>query len=562
MNSPMPPSKTASFFAERTDMDRVHRRVVRSGAAAAWSVAALLIVLGFSSGDEELFLEAVAASLAGGLMTAQILIGKENGGLALLGSGIVIMVMYTALPDPGSVLPAALALIVVSSLGMLFVERSPLGVGAAMGLILLVVPVSWDLPATEGIKLGAVMAGGFAVTASVLLTVRNATASLDLRFRMLFERSPTALLEEDWSESVAYVRYEYSGPEERLLQFLLAYPEVVRRAVGKARIVRGNQAAVDLLEASDLEGLLGPRDPSKVDERNLEAFAGALVALCHGHGYYEHEFRTETYRGRRVVLHARCVDDSMGEEPNTVLVALADVTHVKAREEALAELIKAKDAFIASISHELRTPLTAVVGLTSELVAAEMGPEEQAEVMRLVNRQAEEMSYIVEDLLVATKAEMGTVPVDLEVTDLRAELAAVLEGVEVKGVEPPSRLPLVVADSKRVRQILRNLLTNLDRYGGEGRRILGGEVGDRAWVEVRDDGPGVPPEDAHRIFQPYTTAHTGVTGSVGLGLSVAKQLAVAMDGSLRYYRDGEETVFRLELPQAPAPERLGAETGE
>lgn len=73
---------------------------------------------------------------------------------------------------------------------------------------------------------------------------------------------------------------------------------------------------------------------------------------------------------------------------------------------------------------------------------------------------------------------------------------------------------------------------------------------DRVWLEVRDNGDGVAPEMAEQIFDSYATAHEGVSGSVGLGLSVARQLASMMGGSLIYRRDNAETVFRLELPSA------------
>jgi signal transduction histidine kinase len=116
--------------------------------------------------------------------------------------------------------------------------------------------------------------------------------------------------------------------------------------------------------------------------------------------------------------------------------------------------------------------------------------------------------------------------------------------------EIPETVPTVIADASRVRQILRNLLTNAQRYGGPNRRIAGGALFDRIWLEVRDDGEGVPPGDAEKIFEPYGTAGTGVKDSVGLGLSVARQLAELMGGSLTYHRDLDETVFRLELPTA------------
>jgi signal transduction histidine kinase len=328
---------------------------------------------------------------------------------------------------------------------------------------------------------------------------------------------------------------------------------VVRNAVGRAQVVRVNQAALDLLEANGPEDLLGRRHASSVNRTNMDSFIDALVSLYQGRDIFEHEFFTHTFRGRPVWLQARCVDNTSGANPVSVMVALADISHLRAREEALADLIKAKDTFIASISHELRTPLTAIVGLSAELTNGEMGQSEKAELMQLILDQSMEMSFIVDDLLVAARAEIGTVSVELARVDLLTAVRAARETVGVGLEHLPDFLPTVMADSARVRQILRNLLTNLNRYGGSRRRVIGGENGARAWVEVRDNGVGVPAIESERIFEPYSSAHTGVTGSVGLGLSVARQLAELMGGSLTYRRDQGESVFRLELPLADVP---------
>jgi two-component system sensor histidine kinase KdpD len=216
----------------------------------------------------------------------------------------------------------------------------------------------------------------------------------------------------------------------------------------------------------------------------------------------------------------------------------------------MSELIQAKDEFVASISHELRTPLTAVVGLTSEMVSGGLGGAERDELIELVAGQAQEMSHIIDDLLVSARAGMGTVAVALETIDLNAELTAAVQGVGIHLLEVPPDLPAAIGDGKRIRQILRNLLTNLERYGGSNRRVLGGVEGRRVWLEVRDDGEGVSELDAGRIFEPYASAHNGVASSVGLGLSVSRQLAELMGGSLDYSRDADESVFRLELALA------------
>ena len=98
---------------------------------------------------------------------------------------------------------------------------------------------------------------------------------------------------------------------------------------------------------------------------------------------------------------------------------------MKARTDAMSELVKAKDEFIAQVSHELRTPLTAVVGLTSEMTTMQhLDEEERVELMSLVAGQAVEISYMVDDLLVAARAEIGTVAVDIQpkTIDHRLEL--------------------------------------------------------------------------------------------------------------------------------------------
>ena len=222
----------------------------------------------------------------------------------------------------------------------------------------------------------------------------------------------------------------------------------------------------------------------------------------------------------------------------------------------MTDLVNAKDEFVAQVSHELRTPLTAVVGLTSEMATMEnLGEEERDELLSLVASQAAEMSYMVDDLLVAARAEMGTVAIESGVVDLQSELQSVLDGLGFNVEKLPEFVPSAVADPSRVRQIFRNLFTNAQRYGGPKVWVNAGTTNDMAWIEVRDDGDGVAASDVERIFEPYAVAHGGgVSGSVGLGLSVSRQLAELMRGTLTHHRDMNESVFCLELPFSGHPE--------
>jgi signal transduction histidine kinase len=544
-----------TLLAANTDMDRIHRRVVRVGAAASWTAAAFFLVAGFLGRNDSMFIEAVGPMITAAFMTVMIIIRRENGGLALLGAAVVTMVMYAVVGNEDTLLPAALALVVISAIGTLLIESHQIVTVASVALFLALAPLLWPVPLIEALQLGVVMSLAFLMTSAIFFTIRNAATALNVRFQTLFENSPTAVMEEDWSEALAYVRSEYTGKPERIRAFLLAYPAVTQRAVAKAKILRVNQAAVDLLEAGSPEDLLGYRDADKVTDETVETFVGALVALYEGVGSYEQEVVAMTLKGRTIWLQTHCVDTSEGKTAKTILVGLADITHMKARQQAMADLVKAKDDFIARVSHELRTPLTAVIGLTAEMSSTEsLTDEERVELMALVTGQAFEMSYIVDDLLVATRAEMGTVSIDSTVVDLRSELDATVDGLGLEVQEFPKSTPDVIADPSRVRQIMRNLLTNAERYGGSNLRILTGSVFDKIWLEVRDNGDGVSPDEALEIFEPYASAHSGVKGSVGLGLSVSRQLAELMGGSVTYRRDLGETVFRLELPAANKPE--------
>jgi signal transduction histidine kinase len=222
--------------------------------------------------------------------------------------------------------------------------------------------------------------------------------------------------------------------------------------------------------------------------------------------------------------------------------------------EQLRELVKSKDEFVATVSHELRTPLTAVVGFANELRGRlpSMEREEVAAFIDLIDEQATEVGDLVEDLLVASRADHGQVPVERVALELWEQVDSVLRGRRIGKVVDLQRNGevKVFADPIRVRQVIRNLLTNADRYGGE-RIMVRVRSADDMWIlDACDDGPGVPESHRAFIFEPYQRAHQveGRTDSVGLGLTVSRHLARLMDGELTYSRTGEWSVFSLALP--------------
>jgi signal transduction histidine kinase len=223
--------------------------------------------------------------------------------------------------------------------------------------------------------------------------------------------------------------------------------------------------------------------------------------------------------------------------------------------EGLLELAKAKDRFIATVSHELRTPLSAVVGFADTLVDGldEFSREEVIEMVGLISEQSREVAELVDDLLTAERAASGNITVRPSEIDVRAECETVVAALRTDVfVNIEGHGVFAWADTLRTRQIIRNLLTNASRYGGEAVRIELGEVDGMARVAVFDSGSGVRSLDADLIFDPYYRTSKGEsrTDSVGLGLAVARQLARIMGGDLVYQRRQGWTCFELSLPAA------------
>ncbi|MDJ0953606.1 MAG: ATP-binding protein [Acidimicrobiia bacterium] len=241
-----------------------------------------------------------------------------------------------------------------------------------------------------------------------------------------------------------------------------------------------------------------------------------------------------------------------------LLVALAawlllDRRSENQRTARFRQLAEDKDRFLASVSHELRTPLTVVSGLAYELrdQPEHLTADERGGLMDLLVEQTDELSGIVEDLLVAARSDIRKVAVHSQEVDLLELAEQVMESTGVHGTTrgEPGR---AMADPQRVRQILRNLLTNARRYGGPEVRIDFADGADWTEISVADNGAGVPVEKRQSIFESYESAHapTSDVRSVGLGLYISRNLARAMGGNLEYAYDGVWSHFRLRLPSA------------
>lgn len=222
---------------------------------------------------------------------------------------------------------------------------------------------------------------------------------------------------------------------------------------------------------------------------------------------------------------------------------------------------------VATVSHELRTPLAAQQALLENLVDGVVRPDDA--VLRTALAQAERLGTLVGDLLDLSRVDGGRTPLALAGVDVRELVqAAVAEaGVSRRGtvhdVDVPPGLS-VTADAARLAQLLANLLDNADRHSPPGGRVTvsaGPDGPDRWWLQVADEGEGIPAEHAERIFDRFGSGDDS-GGGTGIGLAIASWVCELHGGSIASVPPaaGEHGArLRAVLPRAPRPTTSPAE---
>ncbi|MDP9389715.1 MAG: HAMP domain-containing histidine kinase [Actinomycetota bacterium] len=235
--------------------------------------------------------------------------------------------------------------------------------------------------------------------------------------------------------------------------------------------------------------------------------------------------------------------------------------------ERIEEAFRAREAseervrrFAADASHELRTPLTSIQGYTELWRAGGLrGDEELAEAMRRMEQEARRMGALVEDLLLLARLDQHR-PLDQAPVRLDAIVADAVR--DASAVEPDRPIEMVAepatvdGDEMRLRQVVANLLSNARAHTPPGTpvRVTVAVEGDRARVEVADDGPGMEPEVAAKVFERFFRADPSrarAAGGTGLGLSIVAAVAEAHGGQAWVdAAPGRGSRFVVELPVA------------
>lgn len=256
---------------------------------------------------------------------------------------------------------------------------------------------------------------------------------------------------------------------------------------------------------------------------------------------------------------------------------------------SLEEAHRSKDQFLATVSHELRTPLTAILGWARIASTTGIGGAREARAMQVIERNANAMTRLVEDLLDFSGASRGQLRLDVAPVDFVRVVDETLESArgwaQPKGVQIERRFEVesarVMGDAARLQQVVWNLVNNAVKFTPKGGRVTV-SLARSPWADahtsgarsieltVSDTGQGITPEFLPFVFEPFRQADgtpTRAHGGLGLGLSIARYLVEVQGGTIEAHSEGEGTGARfvVRLPvaggnggNAVAPQRTQA----
>ena len=246
-------------------------------------------------------------------------------------------------------------------------------------------------------------------------------------------------------------------------------------------------------------------------------------------------------------------------ESGGVLAVIHDATEQHRNEERRKE-------FVANVSHELRTPLTNVRSYAETLRDAEgeLPPDMSNGFLDIIINETDRMTHIVQDLLTLSRLDTGNTELrltrfpfqDAIESVFRANAMAAQRHSQELTCHMEDDLPLISGDRSRLEQVMTNIIGNAIKYTPNGGhiQISAGTAGDRVWMEVSDDGIGIPEKDRSRVFDRFyrvDKARSRESGGTGLGLSIAKEIVERHHGTIGLApHDGPGTTVRLELPIA------------
>lgn len=363
--------------------------------------------------------------------------------------------------------------------------------------------------------------------------------------------------------------------EEKYRQLADMLPEVVFEVDRNGYFIYVNKAALEKFGITkehlnqknvNIRDIIVPDDLNMMLSRKEAVFSGEVIS--------GNEYRAKTRDGN--IIHLQIFNTPIIKENKIVGIRgiAIDITRriqyeediLKAKERA-EESDRLKSAFLANVSHEIRTPMNGIIGFSELLNDPDLDEEKRLEFTRIINNSCQQLLGIVDDILDISKIETGLVKLEMGKVDLNelieelrifyARLANI-QGLSLhasKGL--PAGKQMVMADLKRLKQVLNNLINNAFKYTEAGHIKFGYTVKSKE-IEffIEDSGFGIDPEKQESVFKRFyqIEAHTSRQhGGTGLGLSISKGLVEFMGGRIWVESEpGKGSIFYFTIPYEPA----------
>ena len=346
-------------------------------------------------------------------------------------------------------------------------------------------------------------------------------------YRVIFERLPVAIIITDSDEKVVF----FNGFAERLL------------GLDEAALIGREMHGFFSLEEWDRVNALKSRETAQHDsiETRMQR-QGALFV--------------------DVELSLTVVKDSQGAVVESIVI-IHDISERKAIENEVLAQGQAKGDFLAMVSHELRTPLTAIKGSLGIMIEGATGEfnEEQKDFLVTAQRNADRLEILINNVLDYQRLEAGMYEFKFAATNVNDLIETVKSDMELLAqkknlkltLKKASDLPSVMLDAERIKRALRNLVDNAIKFTEKGEISITSafELG-QVVVHVKDTGIGIKPEDKDKLFERFSQVSSGHgrnTGSLGLGLVIARKIVSAHHGDIWIEsKPGEGSTFSIFLP--------------
>lgn len=435
-------------------------------------------------------------------------------------------------------------------------------------------------PEMDAAKLTILLARGFGLVIALftayllrlfLLRHKQQLRS-ERRFRDLFDHTPVAIMEQDFSAVMEALDEFRHGNAKDMAAYLESHPEYVIDLNSKIRITDMNAAAIRLFGATTKQQILDQL-PAPIDENGLPAFRQLLEEICTNESYFSIKMAIRSFDNRNIIVQLSMPIPNK-KYGYVIPVSMLDITDITQAQEAMREAKdkavhadRTKSMFLANMSHELRTPLNAILGfadLIRHQILGPISPPQYLQYAEDIRTSGVLLLKIINSVLDLSKIEAGR----YELTFEEVDIVCVIEDVtklmreQVKQSEITLKttfeenLPNITADERAIQQVILNLLSNALKFTEAGGAIwISAEMtpDDMMLVSVKDSGIGIAEKDIARVLIPFEQVEGSLSrrySGTGLGLPLAKRLIELHGGRLELESKlGEGTCIRIYLPR-------------